>query len=141
MSKSYPRSQPIVVRLPPDVVEEIHNRKLIKSVRLFKSGGIGNWVRGLIYRELGLSLPPVAEDRNPAYELPLRDISAEGLTPAEELILRLGQRGRSLGQIARYLNDQEVPTSGSKKWVSAQIEKIINRILVSQFPIVDAPQK
>lgn len=113
------------------------------SVVLFKGGGAAGWVRNLIYKELGRPAPRQAHETlgNPAYELPLRDVSAEGLTPAEELVLRLGQRGRSLGQIARYLNDQEVPTSGSKKWVSAQIEKIINRILISRFPLAGAPQK
>lgn len=143
MATDYPRSGSLFIRLPHEVLEMIRQQHA-GSVHLFRGGGATGWVRNLIYRELGLEPPrqPGEEVYRPSYELPLREIIPEKLPPSEELVLRLGQRGRSLGQIARYLNDQEVPAPpGSKKWRSYQIEKIINRILISRFPIADAPQK
>ena len=132
MARDYPKV-PVGLKLRADVVELI-DQKVEGPTKLFRSSGRAGWITELIHRELKLPMPDPNYRGGSKLELPLHHIDLRGLKPYEETIVLLGRTGRSVYQIAKYLNDKRIlPPKGCASWHPQKIERILNRIIARQF--------
>lgn len=86
---------------------------------LGRMGGRNHWVRSLIYKALGESVPEDPRGSTPVEPLTAREMDS-ALAPKnidlDNLIGTLSERGYSYQQIAGILDEQDIPTSRGGKW-------------------------
>lgn len=138
MSMDYPSSKKVSVllKLPPEVVEEI-DRRSAGPAQPFDRGGRAGYITNILYRELGLELPQPAR-RGEA--LPLHLVDETNLTKIEQTLVILARDKRlSYRAIADYLNTRRVPPlKNNKRWYSHHVAKLLNRIIAVSFERVVA---
>jgi len=125
----------ILVKLDPEVLKEVDAR-CGGPAKPFQSGGRADFVRELIYKEVGFAPKnkPKYKNRGRGINLPLHLIDMQDLQPLENLLVSLALRGNNFAQITRYCRDNKiVPLPGSQRWHSQQVERILNQVIARNY--------
>lgn len=132
------KSTGVFLNLAPEVVEMIDEKCGGPSYRPGekrpgRSGGRAAWVRNLIHRELGLE-PPVDPhlekskglERRLAKRKPKKHhVSTLAWAKTVQRVLALRTEGQSLREIARTLEEEQIPTRRGGRWTAQTVRNIL----------------
>lgn len=129
MSKNH-----ILIKLDPEVMKEVDAR-CGGPAKPFQSGGRADWIRELIYREIGFApknKPKYKKERG--INLPLHLVDMQDLSSLENLLVSLALRGNNFAQITRYCQEKNIVTlPGSTRWHAVQVERILNQVIARNY--------
>lgn len=126
MAKRNPTKHAVLLKLTPEILDLV-DEKCDQSPELFQAGGRAGFITNLVYAHFGKPVP--LNPRTipmPKPMIPVEHIVEECLDDVSKLIVALAKAGRTLHEIVRYLNAEEIPHPGrGAGWYPMQIQRLL----------------
>lgn len=115
----------ILIKLDQTVVEEIDRRCGGKGGGRGRVTGRSRWLRTLVHKALKI---PLEESPSVEEEIDIQHVDAEALDRKTKLIVTLYRKGYVCGDIAAWLQSENIPPSRGGSWTKQAVKRVLVRL-------------